>query len=300
MEAYAGPEGEDGGGVGVGGRITDDMLGMWKLSRVRTRGPSCCAPGCPGCCPGCCPASPPPGSPDSPSPPPPPAPAGEPDGENGEDGEEEGEERVERDDVGLLPCCGFPSNDDTDDEGRPGDGGSHHAPRVAVGRVRRCCRAAAVVAVVIDLPARDSFPERSWRGRIRERTGWERSLPASNNDAPLAFLLPLLPRYRRPGGLPLLWVWVWVWVWLRERGGAVPGLVPRTASKLAAISRARRRRRAFLPSERLIMFIGTPPAPRGTMERRWTVVELEMIMVRAAWLLDTWSNGSHTSQWSNR
>ena len=52
-------------------------------------------------------------------------------------------------------------------EGRPGDGGSHHAPRVAVGRVRRCCRAAAVVAVVTDLPARDSFPERSWRGRIR-------------------------------------------------------------------------------------------------------------------------------------
>ena len=239
MEAYAGPEGEDGGGVGVGGRITDDMLGMWKLSRVRTRGPSCCAPGCPGCCPGCCPASPPPGSPDSPSPPPPPAPAGEPDGENGEDGEEEGEERVERDDVGLLPCCGFPSNDDTDDEGRPGDGGSHHAPRVAVGRVRRCCCAAAVVAVVIDLPARDSFPERSWRGRIRERTGWERSLPASNKDAPLAFLLPLLPRYRRPaGGLPLLLVWMWVWLRERERGGGVPGLVPscapHAASKLAA------------------------------------------------------------------
>jgi hypothetical protein len=34
------------------------------------------------------------------------------------------------------------------------------------------------------------------------------------------------------------------------------------------------------------MFIGTPPAPRGTMERLWTAVELEMIMVRAAcmWL----------------
>ena len=263
----------------MGGRITDDMLGMWRLSRVRTRGP--CVSGCPGCCPSCCPA-PPPGSPDSPSPPPPPAPTREPDGENGEEEEgeeEEGEEQAERDDV-FGPCCGFPSIDDTDG---PGDGGSHHAPRVAVGRVRRCCRAAAVVAVVIDLPARDSFPERSWRGRTRERTGWERSLPASNNDAPLAFL-PLLPLYRRPGGLPLLWVWVRLW--LRERGGAVPGLVPRTASKQAAISRARRMRRAFRPSERLIMFIGTPPAPRGTMERLWTAVELEMIMVRAAcmWL----------------
>ena len=54
-------------------------------------------------------------------------------------------------------------------------------------------------------------------------------MPASNNDAPLAFLLPLLPRYRRPGGLPLLWVWVCVWLRERERGGGVPGLVPSCA-----------------------------------------------------------------------
>ena len=42
------------------------------------------------------------------------------------------------------------------------------------------------------------------------------------------------------------------------------------------------------------MFIGTPPAPRGTMERLWTAVELEMIMVRAActWLALDFKRGA--------